>query len=199
MEAQAENFERRQAIKRKRVDSTPLPSDEHEEDNTENYNEARCSSWMALTEEVLVERVLEDMEKRKLQMYCEDIENVSDVHITENSGLLSKLLPGNMILADRGFTIQESVGLYHAKVKLPPFTRGKNQLSRVEIDAARRLSRVRIHVERIIGLVRQKYTIFQSTLPINLIACDEGVSAIDKIIIVCCALCNCCDSVVPSD
>ena len=123
----------------------------------------------------------------------------SDVHTTENSDLLSKLLPGDMILADRGFTIQESVGLYCAEVKLPPFTRGKKQLSRVEIDAARRLSRVRIHVERIIGLVRQKYTILQSTLPINLIACDEDVSAVDKIVTVCSALCNCCDSVVPSD
>lgn len=81
------------------------------------------------------------------------------MYITENSGLLSKLLSGDMILADRGFTIQESAGLYCAEVKLPPFTRGKKQLSQVEIDAARRLSRVRIHVERIIRLVRQKYTI----------------------------------------
>ena len=28
-----------------------------------------------------------------------------DVHITENSRLLSKLLPGDVVLADRGFTI----------------------------------------------------------------------------------------------
>ena len=39
---------------------------------------------------------------------------VSDVHLTENCGLLKKLLPGDMILADRGFTIQDSVGLYCA-------------------------------------------------------------------------------------
>jgi len=46
-------------------------------------------------------------------------------------------------------------------VNLPPFTKGKKQLSTVEIDAARRLSRVHIHEERVIGLVRQKYTILQ--------------------------------------
>lgn len=121
--------------------------------------------------------------------------------LNTQSGLLGKLLPGDVILADRGFTIQESAGLYCAEVKLPPFTKGKRQLSRFEVDAARRLSNVRIHVERVIGLVRQKYTILQSTLPVNLIACSEGetVSVIDKIITVYSALCNCYNSVVPSD
>ena len=54
------------------------------------------------------------------------------------------------MLADRGFTIQEAAGLYCAKAKQSPFTRGKRQLSNIEVDAARRLSQVRIHVERII-------------------------------------------------
>ena len=125
----------------------------------------------------------------------------SDVHLTENSGLLQKLLPGDVVLADRGFTIQEIAGLYCAEVKLPPFTRGKRQLSKVEVDAARRLSRVCIHVERVIGLIRQKYKILESTLPINMLACNETetVSSIDKIVTICSALCNCCNSVVSSD
>ena len=93
--------------------------------------------------------------------------------MTENSELLQKLLPGDVVLVDRGFTIQETAGLYCAEVKLPPFTRGKTQLSTVEVDAARRLSRVRIHVERVIGLIRQKYKILESTLPINMLACIE--------------------------
>ena len=50
---------------------------------------------------------------------------VSDVHLTENYGLLQKLLPGDMILADRGFTIQDSAGMYCAEVRIPPFTKGK--------------------------------------------------------------------------
>lgn len=124
---------------------------------------------------------------------------VSDKHLTENCGLLSYLQPGDVILADRGFTIQDSVGLYCAQVKVPPFTKGKKQLSRPEIDTARKLSRVRIHVERVIGVVRQKYTILESKLAINMIMCDEETktSIIDKIVVVCAALCNFCDSVVP--
>ena len=35
----------------------------------------------------------------------------SDKFITENSGILDKLLPGDVVLADRGFNISKSVGL----------------------------------------------------------------------------------------
>ena len=89
---------------------------------------------------------------------------VSDVHLTENCGLLQKLSPGDTILADRGFTVQDSAGMYCAEVRIPPFTRGKKQLSKVKIETARQLSYVRIHVERVIGMIRQKYTILHSTL-----------------------------------
>ena len=82
---------------------------------------------------------------------------VSDIHLTENCGLLSKMLPGDVILADHGFTIEEAAGMYCAEVCIHPFTKGKNQLSKLEIDTARSLSQVRVHVERIIGLVRQKF------------------------------------------
>ena len=46
-------------------------------------------------------------------------------------------------------------------------------MSKLEVDTARQLSRVRIHVERVIGLLWQKYTILESSLPINFIMCNE--------------------------
>ena len=126
---------------------------------------------------------------------------VSDVHLTENCGILKYLLPGDVILADRGFNIHDSAGMFCAEVQLPSFTKGKKQLSKAQVDMSRQLSQVRIHVERVIGVVRQKYTILQSTLPINFIMCSETEenSVIDKVVTVCCALCNCCDSVVSFD
>ena len=121
--------------------------------------------------------------------------------MTENCGLLKKLLPGDVILADRGFTIQESAAMFCAEVKIPPFTRGKPQLSKLEVDKAHNLSQLRIHVEQIIGVVRQKYSILESTLPISMIMCKQGAknSPVDKIVTVSCALCNVCDSVIPPE
>ena len=65
---------------------------------------------------------------------------VSDRYLTENFGILDHLLPGDQILADYGFTIQEIVALKQAEVKLPSFTRGKKQLSKLEVDSFRTLS-----------------------------------------------------------
>ena len=122
----------------------------------------------------------------------------SDKYITEQSGILDKLLPGDLVLADCGFTIQDSVGFYCAKVKTPPFTKGKKQLSHHEVDWSREIFHVRIHVERVIGLLKQKYTIMQGTIPISLLK-DGTECTIDNIITTCSALCNLCVSVVPSD
>ena len=125
---------------------------------------------------------------------------VSDKHLTENCGLLNKLLPGDIVLADRGFDITGSVGLCCAEVKIPAFTKGKKQLSPLELESTRKIAHSRIHVERVIGLVRNKYTILQSAIPIDYLHCQsENVPTIDKITSACCALTNLCDSVVPFD
>ncbi|XP_041347169.1 uncharacterized protein LOC121367048 [Gigantopelta aegis] len=81
---------------------------------------------------------------------------VSDKYITEHDGFLNNILPGDLVLADRGFDIQATVGAMMAEVKIPAFTRGKNQLAPVDIETTRKIAHVRIHVERVIGTVRQK-------------------------------------------
>ena len=88
-----------------------------------------------------------------------------------------------------------------AEIKIPSFTRGKAQLEKVEVDWSRELSIIRIHVERVIGVLKQKYTILQSILPISLISdgSQDANLTIDKIVQVCCALVNLCPSVVPQE
>ncbi|XP_062593212.1 uncharacterized protein LOC134254688 [Saccostrea cucullata] len=123
----------------------------------------------------------------------------SDKHITDHSGFLNKLLPGDIVLADRGFDIHESVGLVCAEVKIPNFTKGKTQLSAREIENTRKIAHVRIHVERVIGLLRNKYMIVTDTMPVDFLVTSEEnqVPVVDKIVTVCCGLTNLCQSVIP--
>ena len=123
---------------------------------------------------------------------------MSDRYLTQHCGFLQLLQPGDLVLADRGFNIEEDLNFYGAKLAIPAYTRGKKQLSLEEVERSKQLSRVRIHVERVIGQLKQKYTILEGPLPVNLIKhkFDEDYATIDKIITVCAALINLSDSVV---
>ena len=124
---------------------------------------------------------------------------VSDKHLTESSGLLDHLNAGDVILADRGFDIQESVGSFSSTIKIPAFTKGK-KLSGIEVEQTRRIANVRIHVERVIGNICKKYSILSATQPIDFVTVRTGdATTLDKIVTSCCALVNMCDSVVPFD
>ena len=124
---------------------------------------------------------------------------VSDKYLTDHCGILKKLLPGDIVLADRGFDISESVGMMQAKLHIPVFTKGKSQLSALEVENTRTIANVGIHIERVIGCVRQKYAILQGTLPIDFSTVRKGESSqqIDRIVRACCALNNLCNSIVP--
>ena len=115
----------------------------------------------------------------------------SDKLITSKSGFLDHLMHGDLILADRGFDITEDLALQGSTLAIPPFTKGKKQLSQREVETARELSRVRIHVERAIGRIKH-YRILQHRFPISLIKTngETGFATIDKVLIVCAALSN---------
>ena len=50
---------------------------------------------------------------------------MSDKYLTESCGILQHLIPGDVVLADRGFNISDSVGMMQAKLHIPAFTKGK--------------------------------------------------------------------------
>jgi len=119
---------------------------------------------------------------------------VSDVHLTENCGLLNNLSHGILFWPIEGSPSIRAVGVYCAEVKTPPFTRGKPQLTKSEVDFSRQLSHVCILVGRVIGMICQKYTLLESTIPITFVMIDTTncvSSTLDKIVYVCSALCNC--------
>jgi hypothetical protein len=67
---------------------------------------------------------------------------------TESQRLVNAQHTDVILLADRGFDITESVGLCCAEVKIPAFTKGKKQLSPLELESTRKIAHSRIHVER---------------------------------------------------
>ena len=77
-------------------------------------------------------------------------------------------MPGDTILADRGFAILESIGIYCATVKIPTFTKGKRQLTGVEVGQTRTIiANLRIHVERVIENIRKRHLFLNNTQPID--------------------------------
>ncbi|XP_019639903.1 PREDICTED: uncharacterized protein LOC109481748 [Branchiostoma belcheri] len=107
----------------------------------------------------------------------------SDVSITRKSGFLDLVEPNDVIMADRGFPIQEDLLLRHATLQIPPAAQGKRQMARNKVKKTKTVANLRIHVERAINRLKD-FRILDGTFPISLLP------AADDIIKVCAALVN---------
>ncbi|XP_039652099.1 uncharacterized protein LOC120556523 [Perca fluviatilis] len=107
----------------------------------------------------------------------------SDKFITQESGFLEYLRPGDEVMADRGFTIRDLLFERKVNLVLPAFTHKGGQLSDEDVTATRRIANVRIHVERVIRRLKV-FKIISQTVPINL------AHKMDKILRICAALVN---------
>ena len=86
-----------------------------------------------------------------------------DKYLSENCGILSKLLPGDVVLVDMGFNVSDSFGMQQAYLHIPAFTKVV-----MEVEKTHSIANARIHVERVIGCLRQNFSILQGTLPIGI-------------------------------
>ena len=59
---------------------------------------------------------------------------MSDQELTRCSGFLNSIEPGDLILADRGFLIEDDVAIRGVKLVIPVFTKVKQQLSKREVE-----------------------------------------------------------------
>lgn len=91
--------------------------------------------------------------------------NASDRHIVENDGLLPKLTSGDMIMADKGFTIedllQEDIDL-----NMPPRIPGYRQMTTNEFFATQGIASARIVVEMKMEQFKN-YRILAGSLPLS--------------------------------
>lgn len=67
------------------------------------------------------------------------------------------------------------------------------------------IANVRIHVERVTGLLRRKYTILEGPLPTEYLACnadgpvERQIPLIHRFVRICAALVNFCPPIIPFD
>ena len=76
--------------------------------------------------------------------------NASDRYIIENSSFLNLLLPGQRILADRGFTARDLIVKKKAFLTIPSFLRSSSKYTAQQAMETRFIASVRICVENAI-------------------------------------------------
>ncbi|XP_065282697.2 uncharacterized protein [Dermacentor albipictus] len=109
---------------------------------------------------------------------------LTDSFITQDSGFLELLKPGDLVLSDKGFPrIRTEVEGKGAVLLMPPFNTNGGQMSQEDMDMTYQIASVRIHVERVIRRLKT-YRILSNTVPLTL------VPHMKKIAAVCAALVN---------
>ena len=73
------------------------------------------------------------------------------------------LIPGDSVMADRGFTITDMLDARGVRLNIPPM-KTRDQFTQNELTTTRRIASLRIHVERAIGRIKvlKLWNIFQT-------------------------------------
>ena len=93
--------------------------------------------------------------------------DISDIKIFEESGILKHIEPYDVILADRGFTVQHLVNPLLAQINIPAFLKGRKSSSVAEELSKRKTAKARIPVERFNTLLKQ-FKLVERTIPLSL-------------------------------
>lgn len=109
--------------------------------------------------------------------------STSDRQIVERSSLFTMCDPGDSIMADKGFNVQDLFAPYNVTINVPTFFKKKNRMSGKIVMKDRQISSKRVHIERLIGLGKT-YKILCHPMS----GTDAKVSS--DIIFVCFMLCN---------
>ena len=93
---------------------------------------------------------------------------MSDVEITRLCGLLDLLEEGDVVMADKGFTIQKDCEAKKANLNIPPFLRQNKQFTPSEVSETQEIASLRIHVERAIQRAKDN-NLFKMIIPLSMV------------------------------
>ncbi|XP_029708092.2 uncharacterized protein LOC115254615 [Aedes albopictus] len=115
----------------------------------------------------------------------------SDKKIVQDSGILNYIEAGDVIIADKGFDIADLVESKGAILNIPLFLINKRQFRPAEIEKNRQVTKLRIHVERCIAGLKNKFLIISQIIPVGLLVRFENdKNIVDLVARVCCILYN---------
>ena len=118
---------------------------------------------------------------------------MSDKFIFEHSGLCGKLEPFvDAVMADKGFRIDDALFQRGIALHRPPYLRKQKQLPKSDALHSADLARARVHVERVIGRLRQ-FSILNAKLPWRM------VPYVSSLLNVICGLTNLCSPILAED
>ncbi|XP_044741895.1 uncharacterized protein LOC123302866 [Chrysoperla carnea] len=106
-----------------------------------------------------------------------------DTALFEQSDLMTLLEPGDAVMTDRGFLIEEICARNNWKLIRPPFMKDKKQLSKDEAILTSKIAKARVHVERSNQRIKA-FAILGETMSVKL------VPELHKIFTVVCATVN---------
>ena len=109
--------------------------------------------------------------------------SISDRKLVEQSGLLQMLEPGDEVMADKGFLIQDLLAPLGVRLNVPPLLQSNSQMPPEDVAVTKKIAQLRVHVERAIGRVKE-FHILQKVLPSSI------WDSINEVIFVCCMLTN---------
>ena len=100
---------------------------------------------------------------------CQDLFEgpISDKVLFEKCGMLQLLNPGDLVLADRGFTIKEILMKKQIDLDIPPFLMGRDKLTPEEELLTRRIAKACIYVERFNERLK-KFRLIGHTIPLSI-------------------------------
>ena len=116
--------------------------------------------------------------------------SASDRQLVERSPLLDLCEPGDSVMSDKGFNVQDLFAPKNITVNIPTFFKKRNRMSCKTVLRDRKISSKRVHIERLIGLAKT-YKILKG--PLN----TTETKLASEIIFVCFTLCNFRKCIVP--
>lgn len=100
---------------------------------------------------------------------------ISDRDIFEQCGILEHLHPSDLLLVDRGFTVKDLLMSRQVKMNIPPFLKGRDNLTPQEELLTRKIAKARIHVERYNERIK-KFKLISGMIPLSLTPLEARLS-----------------------